>query len=223
MFTIQKSMFKFIAWFSVIGFIMLLASLISCKREATIKDFSEPSGGESTHNASPNNPGSPGAVAENSQPASTAPHFTWETPHGWTEKRSEGGFRLASFSIPFADPDTTCTIIPLKGEAGGLKANISRWLDQINVKMDNGAPLNTLVESCEKFRTKGGYSAVLADLTPLVRDKNDSAIIAAVISVGGDSIFIKIFGSQSLLVENREKFRNLCRSFASSTLSPPAQ
>lgn len=143
-------------------------------------------------------------------------HFQWQTPAGWSEDKTAGGFRLAAFIIKSATDKSTalCTIIPLQGEAGGLRANIERWLAQISG--DTVLPSDTverLLKAQEKFLTAGQFPAVMIDFTVLTTKPTDKSILAAVITVNGNSIFIKMTGEKFLLSENKVKLKTLCQSF----------
>lgn len=152
----------------------------------------------------------PGAAA---MPAHT--HFQWNTPEGWKENRASSGFRLAAFTVKSGDIESICTIIPLQGEAGGLKANVTRWLGQITGPMrPNENTVEKLLKAKETFLTKGQFPAVLIDFTPVTPNPTDKSILAGVLTVQGNSIFIKMTGQKSHLRENKPKFKGLCQSFS---------
>lgn len=166
----------------------------------------------------------PGSGAMGTVPAhgtATMPphsHFQWDTPAGWVEKRETSGFRIASFSVKTGDKETICTIIPLQGEAGGLKANVSRWLGQITNSMEpDDATVEKLLASQDKFLTKGQFPAVLIDLTTVTPNPTDNSILATIANIQGNSVFIKMSGEKSILSENKEKFKSLCMSLRFAT------
>ena len=142
-------------------------------------------------------------------------HFKWDAPEGWAENRASSGFRLAAFTIKSADKESICTIIPLQGEAGGLKDNVTRWLGQITDPMNPDAKaVEQLLNARETFLTKGQFPAVLIDFTPVTPNATDKSILAGVLTVQGNSIFIKMVGPKSHLIENKAKFKALCQSFS---------
>jgi hypothetical protein len=151
-------------------------------------------------------------------PADAKPGHTyiqWVTPAGWDENRTTSGFRLAAFTIKSADIESVCTIIPLQGEAGGLKANITRWLGQVSGSMNpDENTVEQLLKAKETFLTKGQFPAVLIDFTPVTPNPTNQSILAGVLNVQGNSIFIKMTGQKSHLIENKAKFKALCRSFS---------
>lgn len=146
------------------------------------------------------------------EPAHT--HFQWDTPEGWKEERKASGFRLATFTIPSETKESICTVIPLQGEAGGLEANVTRWLGQATGKTPDITTVNELLKDREKFLTKGQFPAVLIDFTPVTPNPTDKSILAAVITIHGNSVFVKMTGEKAHLVQNKEKFKTLCQSFS---------
>ncbi|MDQ1352969.1 MAG: hypothetical protein QG657_3275 [Acidobacteriota bacterium] len=146
-------------------------------------------------------------------------HFKWKTPEGWAEDKTSTGFRLAAFTIKSQDKETKafCTIVPLQGEAGGLKANVERWLGQIGGDaVPPASTVDKLLQAQEKFLAGGAggqFPGVLIDFTAVTSKPTDASILAAVITVNGNSIFIKMIGEKSHLSENKEKFKALCQSF----------
>jgi hypothetical protein len=142
-------------------------------------------------------------------------HFQWDTPDGWDENRASSGFRLATFTVKSGDMESICTIIPLQGEAGGLKANVTRWLGQVTDPMNpDTKAVEQLLKAKETFLTKGQFPAMLIDLTPVTPNAADNSILAGVLTVQGNSIFIKMTGQKSHLIENKAKFKALCQSFS---------
>jgi len=196
----------------VVLFYLLLVTLIaaiSCGDSGKVRKYKEEAPAAGTQQEQKESP-APGA---DTMPAHT--HFQWDTPEGWNENRASSGFRLAAFTVKSGEIESVCTIIPLQGEAGGLKANVSRWLGQITGSM---APDETTVEKLlnarEKFLTKGQFPAVLIDFTPVSPNPTDKSILAGVLTVQGNSIFIKMTGQKSQLIENKAKFKALCQSFS---------
>ncbi len=144
-------------------------------------------------------------------------HFQWKAPEGWNEDKTSSGFRLVAFTIQSQNNEVKalCTIVPLQGEAGGLKANVERWLGQISG--DTAPPAGTvdkLLQAQEKFLAGGQFPVVLIDFTAVTPNPKDKSIVAAIIMVNGNSIFIKMTGEKAQLIENKEKFKALCQSFA---------
>lgn len=219
-------------WITFLTCFALVASLLiftGCGKESKVRKYKEKTASGSPHagvkghasqgkTASPGekmpvNGGTPGHGMGTSHAARS--HFSWKTPDGWTEKQGGGGLRLATFTVQSGDETATCTIIPLKGEAGGLAANVQRWMGQILPTGDEAeAGLKKVLDAQEKFLTDGKFPAALVDFTPVTPKGTDKSILATVVSVQGNSIFIKMVGLKSLLAANKEKFKALCMSFS---------
>lgn len=190
------------------SFLFLLLLCASCDSGGKVRKYKEK--GKEKETASP-------AAVQTGVTGHT--HFHWDTPGGWLEERKTSGLRLATFTVKSQDQtkESVCTIIPLKGEAGGLEANVTRWLGQITGKTgpphNVGGIVDKLLKAQEKFLTSGQFAAVFIDFTPVTPQSSDRSILATTITVGASSIFIKMTGEKSHLVENKEKFKALCRSF----------
>jgi hypothetical protein len=216
---------KRLNWLLVILPVILMLVAAGCDGGGTVRKYKEKKPPMETA-ASPHGkmmPPTPQPPSMGDAHAHTGAHFKWETPEGWDEKKDSSGFRLATFTIKSDGKEALCTVIPLPGEAGGVKANVTRWLGQVAGKSDIPATdemIKKILDQQETFLTKGGYPAVLIDFTPETPKPTDPSIIATIIKVGGSSVFVKMTGEKSLLANNKSKFKSLCHSFSSSTPSP---
>lgn len=153
--------------------------------------------------------------AEAVNPHAGASHFQWQTPEGWTEENKKSSLRLATFTIKSGDKEALCTVVPLRGEAGGLKANVLRWLDQLNIPMaPESEALKQFLDKGEKFLAGEKYPAVFLDFTTLTPEPGSPSMLVGVITVGGSTVFVKMTGPRALLQENIDKFKTFCRSFS---------
>jgi hypothetical protein len=199
---------------------MLMLMGLSCDNSSNIRKYKERSPNVKSVTPKPSMPATHQPAAPAGQARSV--HFQWEIPEGWNENRAASGMRLAAFTIKSNNKESICTIIPLRGEAGGLKANVTRWLGQITTTMQPSShTVETLLKSREKFLTKGQFPAVLIDYTPVTPLPSDKSILVSVITVKGSSIFIKMMGEKSHLMENKKKFKALCQSFTDTSTSKP--
>jgi hypothetical protein len=193
-------------------FYLLLVTLmaaVSCGDSGKVRKYKEEAPAAGTQQEKQASP-APAAAA---MPAHT--HFQWNSPEGWIENRAASGFRLAAFTVKSGEIESICTIIPLQGEAGGLEANVTRWLGQITGSMPpDENTVEKLLKAQEKFLTKGQFPAVLIDFTPATPNPTDKSILAGILTVQGNSIFIKMTGQKSHLLENKAKFKALCQSFS---------
>lgn len=138
----------------------------------------------------------------------------WKTPQGWSETRSDSGMRLATFELKGDAGAGTCTIVLLGGDAGGLKANVVRWIGQLQLAVPADPDFDAFMKRQQTFATEGGFNTVLLDLTELGPANNDAAnsMLASYITVGESSCFVKLTGPAGLLKKEKENFIQLCRS-----------
>ncbi|MCK4762742.1 MAG: hypothetical protein KAW12_11150 [Candidatus Aminicenantes bacterium] len=163
----------------------------------------------------------PAVTSAHTQMKKTLParsKYSWDTPQDWKQEQNTSSFRVATFSIEAGQEKSTCTIIPLKGAAGGLNANVARWLGQIDISMEENK-LEKFLAGSEKFKTESGLPVVAIDLTTVTAKPGDTSILAAVITLRDKdtTVFIKMTGKKSHLLENKEKFKALSRSLTLNT------
>jgi hypothetical protein len=140
--------------------------------------------------------------------------WRWEKPETWTEEKGTA-MRAVTFRIPGGKKDAECTIIPLAGEAGGIGANIERWLDQLALPPLSGKNLERFLDGSPKWTSADGWPELAFDFTTLEPAGSDTAPIsgmAAMIRAPGETVFIKMTGDRELVINNRERFLALCRS-----------
>lgn len=139
--------------------------------------------------------------------------ISWTTPEGWTEE-SGTGMRMGSFSIERDGETASCTIIRLSGAAGGLEANIQRWIRQLGLPPLSSDEMSGFIARQSTIESIGGHVVLVADLGELLTDKNDDtpSVITGVIELGTSTLFIKLNGSTSLLNAEHDAFMELCRS-----------
>lgn len=142
--------------------------------------------------------------------------ITWSSPDGWEEAVGQG-MRLASFTLPEAPEEMLVTLIALSGPAGGLSSNVGRWLGQVNVVRTQNE-LDSLVEALPRFTTPAGIDGVWVDFNPFVAPEADS-VKAAILTVGGSTVFVKMTGSASVLEQQEERLRSLADSIQPRTES----
>lgn len=190
--------------------LVILITSVSCGDSGEVRKYKEKASPTAKTQQDKQESPAPGA---GTMPAHA--HFQWSSPEGWIENRASSGFRLATFTVKTGDMESTCTIIPLQGEAGGLKANVTRWLGQItDAVRPNENTVEKLLKAQEKFLTKGQFPAVLVDFTPVTPNPTDKSFLVGVLTVQGNSVFIKMMGQKSHLIENKAKFKALCQSFS---------
>ena len=142
---------------------------------------------------------------------STESPIIWKVPAGWQEKVASG-MRLASFASK-TDYSIDVSIISLSGAAGGVAANINRWMNQMHLAPLNEGELNQFLSKQEKFTTENGLSVMIVDFSPLLpKDQSLSSILAGIVELPEQTIFVKMTWTRGEIDENRGSFRELCQS-----------
>ncbi|MDZ4241406.1 MAG: hypothetical protein U1D99_01120 [Candidatus Omnitrophota bacterium] len=143
--------------------------------------------------------------------------ISWTAPEGWQELPGSG-FRLATFKAGAGDDAVECSIVSLAGPAGGIDANIARWMGQIKVEPPPSGSIieflkkNNALESGEK--TASGLPILYVDLGKLQAGAPDTTptISAAIIETEGATVFVKITGPLQAVTAQQALFRALGRS-----------
>jgi len=146
------------------------------------------------------------------EPPQESGNLSWDVPQGWKQEAGEG-MRLASFH-PVSDAKTIdCSIVSLSGAAGGLEANLNRWMGQLGLEVSDDH-LKQLILSAQDVQTKGGIEAKVFDFTNLQAQgsPSDKSMIAAMINVDLTTVFIKMTGSMGSVKQYRDDFLKLLRS-----------
>lgn len=139
--------------------------------------------------------------------------FIYDLPSGWTELASSSQ-RWINLQ-PAGNPDASCYLSILPGEAGGLAANVNRWLGQLGLDpLDEAGvaalpttlllgQMATVVEGTGHFTGMGDQARDdwgLVGLIQTMRVPNAS---------GGESVFtafIKMTGPRGLVEQERDHF-----------------
>ena len=155
------------------------------------------------------------SVAESS-PATSAPRLKWKLPQGWKESAGSG-MRLASFSPPDWAVEGPGTIILLGGAAGGLEANVRRWMQQIHLLPSDEKSFGDFMRSLNPETTVGGFPCVLVDFAPLLGSAGETtSMLAAAVTLPGQTAFIKLAGPSGKLAPLRDAFRAFSLSLEES-------
>ena len=139
----------------------------------------------------------------------------WSTPSEWIVKQGSG-MRLVSFTTK-ENSSLDVSIVALGGQAGGLSANINRWLKQINLPEMSEADLQNFLAQQKKFTSAGGLEVTLLDFPSLQKNTQDKtpSMLAAIIGLNDQTVFVKMTGTLSEIERNRTIFASLCQSLKS--------
>lgn len=190
-------MYKFII------FLFFLIIAISCNQEDGVRRYVE-------NNDEPTVSDS----RRNEKIEDTDSHLNWTVPDGWVEKRG-GGMRLATFAIGNEKKPASCTLVSLKGDGGGIKANIIRWLGQLGLSsaLADEAALTRFISDQIKVETSGGLAGLLVDFTPLTISPENQSMLVTIFQLSNQTVFVKLMDKKSVLNRAREDYLNLIRSF----------
>ncbi len=147
---------------------------------------------------------------------------TWTLPEAWIIKDSATGMRVGSFAAP--DPELRNTgemdpsavdvsVVQLAGDAGGLKANIMRWMGQVGIKATS-EEIEAMIKTAGHIKTKSGQDGMLIDLTEkLSGDMTQSkSIYGAIIATDDYTVFVKAMGERERVVKIKSEVKTFCES-----------
>jgi hypothetical protein len=147
---------------------------------------------------------------------------TWVLPESWLAKDSANGMRIGSFGIPDPalanmgelDPKAVdVSVVQLAGNAGGLNANIARWMGQVGIKA-TAEEMESFVKTAPHFKSKTGQDGMFVDLTDkLSGDMTQSkSIYGAVIATPDYTVFIKAMGERERVIQVKAQVKKFCES-----------
>ena len=148
-----------------------------------------------------------------------AKDLTLRIPESWKQQRPTNSMRLAQFEIPAVKGDKDpgeLVFFYFPGGAGGVKANLERWINQFDAK-------DRKVKLTKGKSTQGNY--FLAEVTgaynksigPPIRRQSKlfpgSKLLAAVLEVDNATYYIKLTGPEKTITSVATQFR---RSFGAT-------
>ncbi len=138
--------------------------------------------------------------------------FTWVAPKGWKEEPGEG-MRLATFHLLSDTKAIDCSIVSLGGMAGGLEANLRRWMGQIGVKATDDQ-LSKLIASAPGTKIKTGQEGKIFDFTSIQTRarSSDKSMIVVMVVMDEATLFVKMTGTVGSVNRNKEGFFKLAGS-----------
>ncbi len=187
----------------------------SCKQDENVRQYKEIAPPPTPTNMT-NGMGNTGA--EMAPPENTSPvniDITWTLPENWKKSDSASAMRVGSFIIPNADPELNIdvSVVQFPGMAGGVEANVMRWMKQIGIAPDSFDLKEFLLHS-EHFKTLSAQDGLLIDLTnKLSGDITQSkSIFGALISTAEYTVFVKGMGHKQTLIKNKSSLVTFCKS-----------
>ena len=178
--------------------LLALLALAGCDRRVEIRTYREVTVAPTPVGALFDSTGGEAGSAE-------SVNWHWVTPADWNELPGDG-LRLARFGLPGGGEST---VVVLTGDAGGVEANVRRWLTQLGLDLPPER-VRSLLDDATSVR--GDLDFALFDFTPLVSGRDATAFLAAIASAGGQTMFVKAEAPAGVLGEQRAAFIELLSS-----------
>jgi hypothetical protein len=177
-----------------------ILALAACSREPRVREYDEVVIKPSPVVAAFDGSGAGGVPA--------AP-LVWQTPVAWQELPGDG-IRLAAFAVERGDQRAETTVVMLGGVAGGVEANVVRWLDQLGLRLA-GEELAQFLAAGEPLTSRDGMHFTVYDFTRFATPEGNS-MLAAVGPVLDQTLFVKMSGDGALVAAARSDFLSLVAS-----------
>lgn len=146
-------------------------------------------------------------------PAADAP-VRYDVPEGWQDQGASG-MRLTTLMIGAPEAGQEVTLSRARGK---LRDNVIRWQKQIVGEADAAAveaAADRAIAAAETVDVAGTPATVVlldAAAFPDVERARSEAILAAIIPVGDDSLFVKFRGSADVAAREKDNFRRFVSS-----------
>jgi hypothetical protein len=147
---------------------------------------------------------------------------TWKLPAGWVPKDSANAMRLGSFAAMDPDlansgeidPDAVdVSVVNLGGTAGGLEANIRRWMGQVGLKA-SPEEMEAFVKKAPRFKTATGQEGLFIDLTDMLSGDltQSKTIYGAIVQTEEYTVFVKAMGDFARVKKQKPQVAAFCKS-----------
>ena len=161
---------------------------------------------------------SPGSVAW----AESAGGVSWTAPAGWKAQR-HSPMRAATYTVPAAGGDSEdgeCGVYYFgTGGAGGVQANVKRWIGQF--RAPDGGPADQLAQRASE--NINGIAVTTLDLTgtylfkpfpmaPRATPKTGYRMLAAIVSAPEGEVFFKLTAPEKTTAAAEPNFRRMLQS-----------
>lgn len=213
---LKKTTFHARSAVSLIG----VMALVGCNGEPQPRTYSEVAFKELPRRSSGSGMGA--LPASNASPVDIK--VTWDLPEGWLMRDSSNAMRVGSFAVPdpefanMGEPDPKAldvSVVQLAGDAGGLAANIMRWMGQVGL-IASQEDLKALIEGAAMLKVRTGQEGLYIDFTDkLSGDMTQSkSIYGAIIATPDYTVFVKAMGEREKLVKAKAAIKTFCESLS---------
>ncbi len=154
-------------------------------------------------------------VADDGGVAEARGMLRWDLPAGWVE-RAPSAMRIANF-LAAGDPLAECYLTILAGDAGGLGANVNRWLGQLGrpalgpSDMDALPRAKLLERDAVLLEAQGDFTGMSGGAA-----RTGQRLLGLLLVDPAGSAFLKFVGPDAVVVREREAFLQLAASFRSA-------
>lgn len=138
--------------------------------------------------------------------------FDYALPEGW-KVLAPTRDRFLNLS-PAGDPDASCYMSFLPGDAGGMEANVNRWRTQLGAEPLSGEAIAAL-PTVPLLRREGKLVEVTGTYTGMGQaPRTGFALIGVAVVEPNGSLFLKFTGPAPLVAAERERFLAFARSLS---------
>jgi hypothetical protein len=157
----------------------------------------------------------PSAARPDAGVSEAARMLRWDLPAGWVE-RAPSSMRIANF-LAAGDPEAECYLTILAGDAGGLGANVNRWLAQMGRAALGSAQMDALPHT-RLFDRDAVLLEADGDFTGMGGEARSAQRLIGILLVDPNgSAFFKLVGPADVVARERDAFLALARSLRSSS------
>jgi hypothetical protein len=152
--------------------------------------------------------GMPAATSPSPAPAASQAGtllIRWSAPDHWIAKELSQ-FRKASYDVHGTGGVADFSVISLAGAAGGLHDNVNRWRGQIGLDPQDAAAIDATVRHMDS-------AGLHLDVVEFASTGADAQrVIAALLTVSGETWFFKLTGPDAVVAAERESFIQFIRT-----------
>lgn len=138
------------------------------------------------------------------------PTYSWTAPEDWAAA-PERSMRLVTFH-PGNNPEIECYVMPLTGTAGGLYANVNRWVTQMGQpalsepEIDALPRIDIMGQPSVLVEAEGSYTDMMG------AEHSGYGLLGAIREDPEESLFVKMVGPSNLVQHEKDAFIAFCRS-----------
>jgi hypothetical protein len=131
--------------------------------------------------------------------------FKYQVPEGWRQQPIKG-IAVDYYRVEQNGQSAEVTLTPASGT---LEGNIKRWRDQIDLPFLAGAEATKAAEKV----TVAGIPSYYVDLANPNGPRTFNRILAVIVPMGNTSWFIKMWGPNDVIGQNKNAFETFFKSF----------